>query len=212
MGGHNSWPNMNPRSRMWVLLVPILILAPGVMAEEQRLTLVEGKGITDVGLLGENIKNVQAVWGKADRAAKDDWPYSPYVFHEYHQEGALFTTNQEGNILDITIYCNTGDKEPFHKTGLMWMNPSATYQTFQGITSKGLQFKDRLTPEEVYGVYGKPEMIVELGIDVQTKQREGKPFILDMGKAGFSINYPEHRMSCTVFGEFVESCTILEDG
>lgn len=202
------WVRMNIRRYIWVgLLLLVLMIALRGRAEE-RFTLTEGLGIVDVGLLGEDIKHVQGVWGSADQAAKDDWSPSPYVFYEYHQQGVLFTTNKEGKILSITVYCDTGDKEPFHKTDLVWINPSAAYQTFRGETSQGLQFKDRLTPKEVYDVYGEPETTEQLGVDVKEKQREGKPFIVDMGEGGFSINYPQPRISCAVFGEFVESCTV----
>lgn len=179
--------------------------------EEDKFILVEGQGIMHVASLRENIKRVQAAWGDADRAGKDDWSVSPYVFYEYHEHGVLFTTNKDGTILSMTVYCDTGDKEPFHKTDLVWVNPSTVYQTFRGTTTQGLEFKDHLTPNDVYDTYGKPEIQVQIGVDYKQQQREGKPFIVGMGAGGFSINYPQERFSCAVFGEFVESCTISVD-
>ena len=178
-----------------------------IRADEDHYVVREGEGIEKVGMLGEDIKNVYKIWGKADRVAKEDM-YITDAFYEYHQRGVLFSADKSGKINSITLYTNTGNKEQFHQTGLTWINPSSIYQTFQGVTSKGLKFKDKMTPTDVYTVYGKPEVVIPLGTNVRSKLQEGKPLIVEMGKAGSTIYYPAIGISFQVFDGMVESCAI----
>ena len=194
-------------------LVLLLCLSPLVLAQADGgyYAVREGKGVEGVGMLGENIAAVKKAWGEADRVAKEDM-YITDLFYEYHHRGALFATDKTGTIRQITLYSNTGHTEQFHQTGLAWMNPSAIYQTFRGVTSKGLQFKDHMTPEDVYAVYGRPEASIPLGTQVKSKLEEGKSLIVDMGKAGSTIYYPGLGVSFQVFDGMIESCTITGFG
>ncbi|GEM_PF-1363096 len=193
------------RSILVILLV--IGMRVSVSVAEDIYVIQESAGIEKVAMLGDSIKNAEATWGKADRVGKEDM-YITDLFYEYHSRGALFTTDKTGVIKNITLYANTGNKDPFHKTGLMWINPSSIYQTFQGATSKGLKFKDKLTPEDVYGIYGKPDNAIKGGSDVSVRLKEGKPLIIDNGKAGFTINYPDLGIAFEVFDGLVESCTL----
>lgn len=178
-------------------------------ANEETYTIIEGKGIESIALLGETIQQVEKRLGKPNRSVRDDWPYSPYYFHEYHEKGILFTTYENGIIINITVYCNTGDNKKFHETGLKWINPSTIYRTFQGITKKGLKLRDRLMPKDIYDIYGKPTTIIKLNREAGEKIKAQKePFIYDMGTAGYSIHYPNLEISFTTFNEMVESFTV----
>ena len=182
-------------------------------SERTHYIVDEGKGIRSVVVLGENITKVIEQWGKPDRAAKDDFPYATDMFYEYHERGVLFSSDQKGTIKSITFYCNTGNKEKFHKTGVMWINPSSIYSTFRAKTSKGLVLRDKMKPEAIYDIYGKPEMTIRPGEtdDIKTFIKKGTPFIYDMGKAGYSINYPAIGLSFTTFADMVESMDISID-
>jgi len=43
---------------------------------------------------------------------------------------------------------------------------------------------------------------------VSVRLKEGKPLIIDNGKAGFTINYPDLGIAFEVFDGLVESCTL----
>ena len=194
-----------------ILLIALVVIFTCSIsgASNDLYLIVEGLGIKNIAFIGDNIKDVKKKIGKPDRSVKEDWPYSPYYFHEYQIKGILFQTDEDGKILNITVYCNTGNKEKYHKTGLMWINPSSVYSTFKGRTSEGLTLKDKLAPEDVYKVYGVPSIKKKLGIDIKEQISKSKaPFILDMKKAGFTIYYPERGISFNTFNGLVESFTI----
>ncbi len=190
-----------------LVCLSLLLVGSGVRTAENSYVVREGEGIESVGVLGDDIGGVEKVLGKADRIAKEDM-YITDLFYEYHKQGVLVTTDKFKKIKGITLYANTGNKELFHKTGLVWINPSSIYQTFQGTTSKGLKFKDAMTPEDVYAVYGKPGITIPISDQVESQLREGKPLIVDMGKAGSTIYYPGVGISFGVFNGMVESCNI----
>lgn len=62
-----------------------------------------------------------------------------------------------------------------------------------------------MTPEDVYMIYGKPERIIPISNQVKSQVEQGKPFIVDMGKAGQTIYYPADGLSFEVFNGMVES-------
>ena len=194
-----------------LVCLSLLLVESRIYAAENSYIVREGKGIENIGMLGDDIDGVEKVLGKADRIAKEDM-YITDLFYEYHKQGLLITTDKFRKIKGITLYLNTGNKEQFHTSGLMWINPSSIYQTFQGTTSKGLKFKDAMGPEDVYAVYGKPEMTIPVSENVRAKLQEGKPLIVDMGKAGSTIYYPEIGILFSVFNGMVESCDISRIG
>jgi len=183
-----------------------LPLAQG--AEPQFYLIEEGIGIQSLVSIGESVEVVYRRWGKPERVAKED--YITDTFNEYHRRGVLITSDKDGKIKSMTFYCNTGNKEQLHKTGLAWINPSSVYATFSGRTRKGLILKEKLTPQDVYRIYGKPKITYELGkVDnIREIQKRGKPFIYSMGKAGYSIQYPKQRVSFSVYSDLVESMSI----
>ena len=184
-----------------------LPLAQG--AEPQTYIIDEGVGIQSLVSIGENVEVVYKKWGKPERVAKED--YITDSFNEYRKRGVLITSEKDGKIKDITFYCNTGNKEQLHQTGLAWINPSSVYDTFSGRTRKGLILKEKLKPQDVYRVYGKPKVTYELGKvdDIRVIIKKGKPFIYSMGKSGYSIHYPKLGMAFSVYSDLVESVSIF---
>lgn len=176
--------------------------------DTQPYIIEEGVGIQSVVSIGENVEIVYKKWGRPERVAKED--YITDRFNEFRKRGVLITSNKDGKIKEMTFYCNTGNKDQFHQTGLAWINPSSVYDSFSGRTSKGLKLKDRLKPQEVYRVYGKPNVTYELGkVDnIREILKKGEPLIYSMGKAGYSIHYPKLGVSFSVYSDFVESVSI----
>ena len=200
---------MNTR---YVLAVLLLCLHSNalVQASEKAYTVIEGKGIESVGFLRGSIRKVQKVWGKADRVFKDDhWPGLPlYVIHEYHERGVSFLTTPPGKIIDITLYCRTDDGglPPPRSPNV---SPPSAYQPFRGITTSGLVFGDLLTSDDVYRVYGKPEATVALGQHPGEYRKGGTHFVSKMEDKKLVVEYPAVGLSCTMYEDQVESCTIL---
>lgn len=164
-------------------LVLLLALATSVTAEAEYYTVVEGQGIKSVGFLGDNISQVEKVWGKADRIAKDDsalYPHPTFRAYEYYQRGVSFTSDEDGKILEITIFCKT------YPSG---SNPDAAYRAFKGKMVRGLVFEDGMMLDDVYAVYGTPKIIK----DATSKSlvKAGDPYIIDRGVHGYGIFYPK---------------------
>lgn len=196
------------------LFVAVLFFSPTSQGSEStRYIIDEGKGVRSVVSLGERIEQVYRHWGKPERAAKDDFPYATDIFYEYRQRGVLLTSDKNGKIKAMTFYCNTGNKEEFHETGLIWINPSSRFSTFAGTTSKGLVLRDELKPKDVFKTYGKPRLAYELGevADVKVIAKKGMPFIYDMGRAGYEIVYPQLGISFSTFADMVENVSITAD-
>jgi len=190
------------------ILIGSLYLPLAQGADAQPYIIEEGVGIQSVVSIGEDVEVIYKKWGKPGRVAKED--YITDSFNEYRKRGVLITSDKDGKIKEMTFYCNTGNKEQLNQTGLAWINPSSVYDTFLGRTRKGLKLKDRLKPQEIYRVYGKPKVTYELGKIDNIKEilKRGIPLIYSMGKAGYSIHYPKLGISFSVYSDFVESVSI----
>ena len=189
------------------ICLSFLLAGVCVYADENAYMVREGEGIDRVAMIGSNVSGAEEILGKADRIVKED--HNTDLFYEYHKKGLLLVVDKHKKIQRITVYTNTGEKGPFHKTDL-----SVIYQTFNGSTSKGLRFKDTLLPEYVYAIYGKPDETIRYndpGVHFDTEQnklREGKPFIYDAGEYGSFIHYPKVGITFSVFNGLVKNCEI----
>lgn len=101
-----------------------LLITLKIAHAEIVYAVIEGEGIENVGKIGDDVRAIENVFGKANRIVKEDM-YITDLFYEYHKPGMLVTTDKFKKIKGITLYTNTGDIEQFHKTGLTRINSSS---------------------------------------------------------------------------------------
>lgn len=182
--------------------------AQPLAAWEEPYAVLEGRGIRGVAFLGDSIEQVKSVWGAADSVKKEDSPYNPLWLYAYYARGALFTAAPSGIIIGITVYCNTYNPGSEAHAGSIWVNHGPRYQTIHGVTAKGLSFKDLMRTDELYAVYGKPELSIEEHSPGLIRQLIGRQasFIVNDHALGLAVYYPARNMVCAAVDGLVESC------
>lgn len=148
--------------------------------------IIEGQGIKEIVYLGDSLEYLKNKLGKPDEIVKDDWPNSRIIYFFYYKKG-FEVIGEQNKVKEIVIYIK-----------------HLRFNSFNGVSQKGLRFSSSTTTNDIYKIYGAP--LVTLKWDVEKFEaklsdlRSKKvSYLIDYGNiGGIKIVYPVDKIEFAV--------------